>query len=225
MKFITLDDFKRLIRPLTNKVYLTLARAVLKAVNNSEDTQKLQILALANETITDLERFQEYGFETYPFKEAEAFVGFLNGNRQLGVVLVTHDRRHRPKDLAEGEVAVYTDEDNLTNRHRIHFKRGQEIETLAKILNIIAATSITETTPLKTINGDVQINGKITVTGDVKSTAGNIEATLGDIDAPGGDLSDQIGSISGIRTVYNTHDHDENDNAPNPTDEPNQLMT
>ncbi len=77
-------DFKRLIRPITNKIFLLLGRAVLMAINNSEDTQKIQVIALADETISDIERFQEYGFETYPIPGAEAFIGFLNGNVLIG---------------------------------------------------------------------------------------------------------------------------------------------
>ena len=73
---MNLPDWKRLIRPITNKIFLLLGRAVLKAVENSESTQKIQVVALAEETITDIERFQEYGFETYPFAEAEVFIGF-----------------------------------------------------------------------------------------------------------------------------------------------------
>ena len=126
------QDFKRLIRPITNKIFLLIGRAVLKAVENSESTQKIQVIALADETISDIERFQEYGFETYPLAEAEVFIGFLNGNRDHGIALCTHDSRYRPTDLSEGEVALYTDEDTTTpfriqmKRNRIHFRRSDK---------------------------------------------------------------------------------------------------
>jgi len=123
-----LSDFKRLIAPLQKKIFLSLGRAILKAVNNSEGTQKIQVVALHGETITDIERFQEYGFETYPFVDAESFVAFLNGNRDHGISLCTHDRRYRPKDLVEGEITIYTDEDQSSGGHRIHLKRGQIVE-------------------------------------------------------------------------------------------------
>ena len=57
---MNLLDWKRLIRPITNKIFLLLGRAVLRAVENSGATQKIQIVALASETISDIERFQEY---------------------------------------------------------------------------------------------------------------------------------------------------------------------
>ena len=126
------NDFKRLIQPLKNKIFLSLGRAVLKLVDNSQKTQNIQVLALADETISDIERFQEYGFETYPLTEAEVFIAFLNGNRDHGIALCTHDRRYRPTDLSEGEVCFYTDEDTTIpfriqmKRNRIHFRRSDK---------------------------------------------------------------------------------------------------
>jgi phage baseplate assembly protein V len=118
-----LNDFKRLITPLRNKIFLLLGRAVLEAVKNTEMTQKIQITALDEEVISDMERFQEYGFETYPLEGAEVLATFFNGNRDHGITICVHDRRYRPTDLAAGEVAVYTDEDS--SDFRIHLKRGR----------------------------------------------------------------------------------------------------
>lgn len=119
------NDWKRLIAPVQRKIFLLLGRALLTAVNNAEGTQKIRIVALDNETITDAERFQEYGFETYPHTDAEVAMIFLNGNRDHGIAVCVHDRRYRPKDLVEGEICAYTDEDAIG--HRIHFKRGRII--------------------------------------------------------------------------------------------------
>ena len=152
-----LDDFKRLVRPIKNKIFLLLGRAVLKLVTNANATQKIQVVALADETISDIERFQEYGFETYPFAEAEVFIGFLNGNRDHGIALCVHDGRYRPTDLSEGEVCIYTDEDKTTpfriqmKRNRIHFRRSDkediDIDT-SKTEDI--GTSKTVTVPTET---------------------------------------------------------------------------
>ncbi len=129
---MNLNDLKRLLRPIQNKIFLLLGRAILTAINNSEGTQKIQIVALQGETITDAERMQEYGLETYPLTEAEATMIFLNGNRDHGLAICIHDRRYRPKDLVEGEVALYTYEDTTTpfriqmKRNRIHFRRSDK---------------------------------------------------------------------------------------------------
>ncbi len=139
-------DFKRLIRPISNKIFLMLGRAVLKAINNSEGTQKIQVVALADETISDIERFQEYGFESYPLAEAEVFIGFLNGNRDHGIALCVHDGRYRPTDLAEGEVAVYHKEGHrvllkaggIIEVEGTEIKMGDVVSSLEKLLNKLA---------------------------------------------------------------------------------------
>ena len=151
---MNLNDFKRLIAPLRQKIFLLLGRGILKAINNSEGTQKIQITVLDGEVITNMERFQEYGFETYPFSDSEILAIFLNGNRDHGIALCIHDRRYRPKDLSEGEVALYTDEDVSApfriqmKRDRIHFRRSDkediDIDT-SKTEDI--GTSKTVTTP------------------------------------------------------------------------------
>ena len=43
-------------------------------------------------------------------------------------MLCVHDRRYRPDNLSEGEVAIYTDEDS--SGHRVWLKRGNIIELI-----------------------------------------------------------------------------------------------
>ncbi len=156
-------DFKRLIRPITNKIFLLLGRAVLMAINNSEDTQKIQVIALADETISDIERFQEYGFETYPIPGAEAFIGFLNGNRDHGIILCVHDGRYRPKDLSEGESVVYTDEDQNPGGHRIWLRRGQIIEINCKdaVVNCTGKATINAVAGVDIDGGSGNLSGAV----------------------------------------------------------------
>jgi len=145
---MNLNDFKRLIRPLQNKIFLLLGRAILTLVKNTEGTQKIQVIALQGETITGMERFQEYGIETYPKEGAEVAAIFLNGNRSHGIALCVHDRRYRPKDLVEGEVVVYTDEDS--SDFRIHLKRNRIFNILGDQKTETLDTSKTVTTPSET---------------------------------------------------------------------------
>ncbi len=145
---MNLNDLKRLIAPLQRRIFLLLGRAILKTINNAEGTQKVQIVVLNNEIITDVERFQEYGLETYPFTEAEVCTVFLNGNRDHGIALCVHDRRYRPTDLVEGEVALYTDEDS--SDFRIHLKRGRIFDIKGDKVTETQDTSKEITTPSET---------------------------------------------------------------------------
>jgi len=154
---MTWNDFKRLIAPIQRKIFLLLGRALLTAVNNSEGTQKIQITVLNNETITDVERMQEYGFETYPFTGAEVMTLFLNGNRDHGIAVCVHDRRYRPKDLVEGEVCVYTDEDK-TDPYRMHLKRSRILFVVADKFDFDADTEATLVSPKIMLGDDVWAN-------------------------------------------------------------------
>lgn len=114
-------DFHRMTDVLKRKIFLLLGRALLTAINNSEGTMKVQVTALKDETISDIERFEEYGFTSYPkLGSAECVIGFLNGNRDHGIVLCIHDRAYRPKDLVEGEARLY----NSDGKTRVSTKTG-----------------------------------------------------------------------------------------------------
>lgn len=104
---IGFGDVLRMLEPIKRKIMLLVGRCVLAAIKNSGKTQVIQVTGLKGETITDIERYQEYGLETYPKTNSEALILFLNGNREQGVTICIHDRRYRPTDLSEGDVCIY----------------------------------------------------------------------------------------------------------------------
>jgi len=132
---LSFKDFNKLINRLRIKIVLLIGRSILAAINNSGGTQKVQVVALYDETISGIERFQEYGLETYPKKDAEILVAFINGNRDQGIALCAHDRRYRPRDLSEGDVAMYTDADGGGD-HRIHLCSGKKINIVGEAIKI-----------------------------------------------------------------------------------------
>jgi hypothetical protein len=112
-----LSDFYRLIAPVQRKIMMLVGRGELKRVNNAgtvglkarsgSHPQRIQAEFMSSEILTDMERFQEYGLETYPKTTAEALAAFLNGNRENACVVVIQDKTLRPTDLSEGEVCLY----------------------------------------------------------------------------------------------------------------------
>lgn len=212
---ITLNDLRRYLAPLERKVYLIIGRAILTAVNNNESTQKVQITGMYNETMTDVERVQEYGLETYPHSGAEVVVSFINGKQSRGLILTVGDRRYRLQDLVEGEVALYTDEDGETTPspgalggeqvnpemdkpytpvgYRIHLKRDQTMEFLAMMFNFIAGKSFNVQAPLGHFDIQIaEITGQLRVGEDVKA-ARNVQ--------------DMTGTMEQMRSFYNGHSH------------------
>ena len=119
---------ERLLWPLRRRVLLMVGRAVLRAVRDDFKRQTVQVEALRGEVLEGAEHMQPYGFTAHPHPGAEALVLSLGGMRQHPVVVVVDDPRHRVRDLEEGEVCVYTDEDEEDNPHRILLKRGRGIE-------------------------------------------------------------------------------------------------
>lgn len=188
----------KLLSPLWRRLRLLISRAVVTRTDSAKGLQILQLDLLRDET-REVEHIEPYGFTARPLQGAEAIAAAVGGARGHLVALLATDRRYRKKGLAEGEVALYTDEgDELVfNRGRIvRLNAGSAVEVTAPKVTINASTSITLATP------------------DVFAT-GNIKAQ--------GDISDGTGSMQAMRDTYNGHKHDENDSG-GPTETPNQEM-
>lgn len=182
-----IDAIKRFIDPLKRRIMLSVARFVLKAVDDAKKMQRVQAQIFDEEVRDSVERFQQYGFTSNPHPGAEGVIIFPGGSRSHGVVIAIDDRRYRLMGLASGEVALFTDEGDY-----IKLKRGNQIEI-----------STDKATFLK----DVKIMGRLDVVGDIEGEA---------------DIIDKDGSIGGVRTVYNGHDHPGDSGGTTST--PNQLM-
>jgi len=182
------NAIKRVIDPLKRKVLLSIARAIIKAVDDAPQAQRMQLGLFADEVRDSVERFQEYGFTSVPHPDAEAVCVFPGGSRSHGVIIAVEDRRYRLTGLSAGEVALYTDEGDY-----IKLKRGNQIEI-----------STDKATFLK----DVEILGRLDVTGDIESES---------------DIIDQDGSMGEMRTTYNSHTHPGDSGGT--TGAPNQPMT
>lgn len=133
---MALSGWERLLAPLKRRVMLMVARAVVGLVNDAPAMQELQISLFAGETRGAVERFQNYGFTSAPHPGAEAAVVFVGGNRDHGLIVAVDDRRYRITGLQNGEVAVYTDEDQGADGCRVVLRRGNVIEIQAKTINI-----------------------------------------------------------------------------------------
>lgn len=158
---------ERLLENLKRKIQLMVGRSVLLAVNNSTKTQGVQISLLADEVSSDVERFQEYGFETYPLAGAEALALHVAGNRDEGVVITIHDNRYRPIDLAAGEVKVYTYLDDLPNQkpHQIHFVVADQSINIYGLKIRIGNGTVELLSLIDTLIGQLQVATTMTALG------------------------------------------------------------
>jgi phage baseplate assembly protein V len=164
----------------------------------------------ADETISDREYFQHYGFTSRPLAGAEAIL--INAGNHF-IMVASDDRRYRI-GVEGGEVCIYTCEGD-----RIHFKKDKEIyiksgnklvaeiendvvvstkrldahatesATLRSPLITLKADAITmETysggTPEATLRGNLNIEGDIVQTGDLTQT-GSITSSGSIVDGGG----------------------------------------
>jgi phage baseplate assembly protein V len=146
-----MDDFRRALDPIKNKLRLMCGRAVLKLLKNAV---VCQVDLLDGEPKASSEMFQQYGFRSRPKAGAEGIHLSGNGNRDHTLVFCVDDRRYQ-LDLCEqdGEVSIYTDEGDY-----FIFKRGRIAEMNTQQLVIKASTSIRFETPSFESTGEIKDN-------------------------------------------------------------------
>lgn len=239
-----ITDLQRLLNSYKVRIMNLFGRGFIESIDDSTQIQKVKAKLMADESLDELERLQDYGYASSPLPNSEILVVFPNGNRGHGIVIKSDDRRYRVKNLAAGEVAIYTDEGD-----KIHFKRGNKIEittgeltvnaSVKAVINtvnaevnatvkakvtsplteIISSTGVTMTTPLLNVSGLIQCAG---IGAGVAPIAGKAKI-LGDLEATG-DVSDGTRSMAGDRAIYNTHTHPENGTGGGTTSAPNEPM-
>lgn len=239
-----IDQLKKLMAPLQRRIMNMVARAVIQSIDDSKKMQVVKALVSADEIKEALERLQNYGFTSKPLAGAEGVALFVDGNRDHGVVICVDDRRYRVKNLANGEVCIYSDEGD-----KIHFKRGNKIEITtmeltvnattkvdvntatanviasgsanvqAPTTNITSPTGVNVTTPIMTVSGLIQCAG---IGAGVAPVAGKAKVQ-GDLEASG-NVKDSVGTMASMRTTYNSHTHAENGSGGGTTNPPNQPM-
>ena len=208
-----------MISPLMNKVQMMVGRAVLQAIDDSKGIQLLKLALLKDEVRSKVERFQNYGFTSHPKPDAEAIVIFPSGDRSHGICIVCDDRVYRLKNMAEGEVALYSDEGDY-----IWLKRGRKMFVNTVELQVDASTSVVVNSPTVTVNAntEVNINTPTLNVSDNVNVGGNVQVD-GTIDADGVITSqvdvrtpagggDGIGLLE-IQSDYNVHTHDYDDDG------------
>lgn len=86
-------------------------RGTLVSASDGSKMQTLSIEGMFGEKRSGVEHWHPYGFTAVPLApgggEAEVIGAHIGGSRSHMVVLGVADRRHRPKGLAPGEVAIH----------------------------------------------------------------------------------------------------------------------
>ncbi len=165
------EIINREVSQFKNKAQLSIARAVLLNLNNSQKRQLVQIGLLAEEEHDDVERFEAYGFTGNPFPGAEGIALSVGGDRDNAVIVAMDNREHRPTNLEEGEACVYTDEgQHLTAKRNKILEVGEDDVTI----NVGIGANVT----IASSGGTVDMAGA----SDFVALAAKVEAILDKID-------------------------------------------
>lgn len=192
-----MSDLARLLGPMRRALGNMVARGVVAAVNAGAKMQSLQMRLLADESKSDVEHFEPYGFTSHPKGGAEGVVLFPDGDRSHGFLVVVADRRYRLTGLREGEVALHDDQGQ-----KVHLTRdGIVIDGAGLPILVHNTPEVTLDTPQVRMTGNLQVDGDITATGDISDHDNE--------------------SMAGMRSTYNGHDHNETQAV---TSQPNQQM-
>ncbi|AFJ48049.1 phage baseplate assembly protein V [Shimwellia blattae] len=154
-------NFSRSLSAVGRRLRLMVDRAVVRMVKDSLGRQNLQVQSLADETNDDVERFQNYGFTSFPPEGAEAIVVAVGGRRSGLVAIAVEDKSARPRSGESGDVCLYHREG-----HIIRLKKDGVIEITGKKVNLVAEEScdiigkqINVTGPT-TFSEDITVKGK-----------------------------------------------------------------
>lgn len=199
-----LDQLRRLLRPLEERIKGLVARGTVHKVGDGGLAQVVQVELLRGELLDGVEVWWPYGLTAHPLvgPDVEALVVFVGADRSHAVCLGVMDRRHRPK-LPEGASALHDhtgqfvrvdpDGDVHVSAHQRHLVTAPQTEVSGNHQVGVNAQ----------VGGSLQVGGSATVGGQVQAAG---LTTEGDV-AAGGSLSDATGTMAQIRQIYNSHTH------------------
>lgn len=151
---------------------LKMVRSIISSVTEGTDRviKRFSGTGRTDETFTNREYFQHYGFTSRPLNGAEGIL-IKEGNN---IILIASDDRRYRLQIEDGEVALYSDEGDS-----IHLKRNKEIHITTGGKLIVDATN--EVT-INTADANVNCSGKAIVTAeggvDIDGGSGNLKGVV-----------------------------------------------
>lgn len=183
------------VRTLEAQLGAILQRGVvLSTTEASERNPEFSVQSYAGSPDTGLERIQDYGFGSRPLPGSEAAVLWLNGKRDVALVIGVADRRYRLV-LEEGDVALY---DHRGQNVHLH-KDGVTANVVGDLNATVSGESFVDCSKTY-FTGDVYVGGDFTVAGVGRGAVGSMQIENGITNTGGDIVSDGI--------VLDDHVHD-----------------
>ena len=159
---------------------MKIRKGVINFSTNSSKMQTAQVEGISGEIADEVERYQQFGFSSYPIKVendgrgTEVIIADV-GSTDHRVIIATDDRRYRPITGLPGDVMLYGIHDTPSAEHtnatqRIVLKEDGSVIVKVNNMKIELLTNGTMNITATTIN----INGNVAFTGNLTSNGKNI---------------------------------------------------
>jgi phage baseplate assembly protein V len=186
-------------------------RGVLTLVKAAGAVQLVQADGLAGESLQDNELFQHYGYTSNPPAGTMAIVLPIGGKTAHGIIVATEHGSYRLKNLASGEVAIYTDEGDsiILKRGRLIEATTQTFRLNTQIMEVNASTKIDFNTPMVTCSEQATVQHRLTGNGSLSITntsgTGGTSSFVGPINQTGGSYTTDTDVVANGISVHGHH--------------------
>lgn len=106
------SEIERLLDGIRDRIRTIASKAIVNLIDDSTKMQLIQVDILRDETISKVERVQQYGFSSVPLSGAQAVLLSINGNKEHSVAIAVDDTRYRITGGEEGEINIYDQDGN-----------------------------------------------------------------------------------------------------------------
>lgn len=156
---------KKVVRKIANG----LLKSLIEKVDDTNNIQLVDVSAMAEEDLDEVENIQEYGLASNPPLDSEALVASVAGCKSNAVLLRVGSSTFRIKNLKTGEVCIYS-----KFGQKVYLKEDGSIELSPASGKSIMLKAKTE------ISGDCVVAGKVTATSSIEAQ-GEVSASAGAI--------------------------------------------
>ncbi|AGG58116.1 phage baseplate assembly protein V [Vibrio lentus] len=163
---------QKLLAPIRRRINGAITRAVVSGVVEGLQRQNLQLKMHADESVDDIERFQNYGCSSFPPVGSEAILAAIGGNLGNLVAVAVEDKKYRPKGES-GDVFLYHLEG-----HKIRLTKDGKVVVTATDVIFEAANSFTIISPETLIQGPLHVTGGISTDLGIFATGGITSASV-----------------------------------------------
>lgn len=162
----------RQLAPVKRRLQSMANRASVSGVSESFSRQNIQVRVENDESSDNIERFQEYGFSSFPPTGSEAVILALKGSLDQRVAVAVEKKDLRPKGVQD-DVFIYHAEG-----HSIRLTKDGKLLITATDVILEALSSFHIISPETLIQGPLHVTGGISTDLGIFASGGITSASI-----------------------------------------------